>query len=284
MPIDDRFGFIVLLDALGARTTDSEVSRRYLTELNGLKEKLASTKEWAALSEKNFRFRFFGDSVLMTYSIPEDSDETHIKNSLMAVLFISSKFMCDALEAGIPFRGALSIGKYLSNQERNVDLGPAITDAASWYDKGDLLGIMVTPHTTNYLKALYKVTSRSSSTQTEALGAGALVLYNVPLSKGYSGKIDRIETYMVNWTFVIPAYYSEPDISDWLLWFYYKIKSIQVPPGTETKYSNTEAFIRKSVGRVGQLSASLIEKGPGILLFMLLFAYSPSSTHLNIWL
>jgi len=256
MPIDESFGIIVLLDALGVRTIDKEVTKNYLAELDRLKSKIVMMKEIAAgvmrtsisiLADdvvSKFNFRFFGDTVLMIYSIPKESDADFIKIRLIPASLIVGMLICNGLEVGIPFRGALSIGSYYSNQERSVDLGPAITDAANWYDKSDIIGIMATPNTTNYLKALYKMTSQSSANDYESPAEG-LILYNVPLSnKGSRDSGKSLKTYFINWPLLIPSLYAV-NISDFLSWFYDKIKDMQIPPGAVTKYSNTETFVRK---------------------------------------
>jgi hypothetical protein len=253
MNIREKSGVVVFLDALGARTIDISFSADYLNKLEEFKNEIVQTKKIIRTAEdafdknkaiwrpKRLKFRFFGDSVLITYAV---NSERELKRVMLGVYFLICNFICLSLKMGILFRGALSVGKYL--ETKDVMLGPAITDAANWYDQPDFIGVMLTPSTTNLVKSIYRLGSKTDQVDVESPHP-SLLLYEVPISKRSVSRGSEIQAYAVNWPGLIDLEYAPEDKKDRLLWFYNRVKALPVPVGAETKYSNTEAFIKESI-------------------------------------
>lgn len=244
MKLKPKFGIVALMDALGARTMSIESSAEYLDSIALLKREIQDARQITLEEESDpsvsdmfakLKPRFFGDSILMTYQV---RDAKLLIDYLDKLVFILNCFVPTAMELGVLFRGALSIGYYLEKQD--VALGPAVTDAANWYEKADFIGIIATPSASHYIKA-----ACAEAFGPDALDcplAGFLVTYDVPLSGG-----GTLRTYALNWPDAMSAVHCKTYEQAPLPWFYDRVKEFSVPPGTETKYANTEAFIRNGV-------------------------------------
>lgn len=244
MKLKPKFGIIALLDALGARTMSIQSSAEYLDNIAVLKREIKETLQITLDEEDGFsasdlfvnlKPRFFGDSILMTYEV---RDEELLVDYLDRFLFILNCFIPTAMDLGILFRGALSIGHYLEKQ--NASLGPAVTDVANWYEKTDFIGVVATPAASHYIKAAL---AEEDAMDTADCPLGRyLVMYDVPLSGG-----GTLRTYALNWPDALLAVQCKISEQAALPWFYERVKEFPVPPGTQTKYANTEAFIRNGV-------------------------------------
>ncbi len=51
------------------------------------------------------------------------------------------------------FRGAMAVGAFYVADERTA-LGPAISDAAAWFESADWIGVHATPRATMFIQAL----------------------------------------------------------------------------------------------------------------------------------
>jgi hypothetical protein len=145
-----------------------------------------------------------------------------------------------AVDAGILFRGAVSIGDYIETGD--IVLGPAIVDAATWYDKIELFGIITTPTGLNYVKGIYANVLHESFNESDPAGS-IFRLWQVPITG------DRVlNTYIFDWPSTIP-HFTKGDIHAMLAWYYDRIRNLNVPGGVERKYANTEAFVKESIIR-----------------------------------
>lgn len=239
-----KFGIIVLLDALGARNMSIESSQQYLDSVSHLRKEIHDAlkitlnidrkeKRGAEILFNRLRPRFFGDSLLMTYEIVR---ERQINSYLARIGFILNTLIPAALEKGILFRGALSIGKFIENED--VVLGPAVTDAATWYDKLEMIGIIATPATTNYIKGARNMTLKDITTRTPVGMEDEFLLYDVPI-KGAG----TLSTFVANWPMTIQDIHADIQNTDPLLWYYQRVMNQSVPSGAENKYKNTEQFM-----------------------------------------
>lgn len=237
---------VALLDALGARTMSIQSSADYLDSIALLKQEITDTLKITLEEEEEegpsaanvfakLRPRFFGDSVLMTYEVQEEELMTEYLDKF---LFILNCFVPTAMELGVLFRGALSIGRYIEKQD--VALGPAVTDAANWYEKPDFIGVIATPAASHCIKAA--LAEDDAGDLSDFPLARYLVLYDVPISGG-----STLRTYALNWVDALLAIHCKIHKQAPLPWFYQRVKDFPVPPGTETKYANTEDLIRNGV-------------------------------------
>jgi len=247
MELTPKKGIVALLDALGTRTGTIENAVAFLQSVEKIRAKIGKNLEITLQQLKDkpelrkmlagLRFRFFGDTILFTYEI---IDEKRFIDYFHRLAFVLNTLMLEAIDLGILFRGAVSIGKYIETED--IALGPAIVDVASWYDKIELFGIITTPAGMNYLKATYSNQYGKSFSESEPVPR-IFRLLAVPI------KGDRVlNTYIFDWPSIIFAS-TQGDADERLRWYYERIRHLNVPKGDECKYANTEAFVKESIAR-----------------------------------
>ncbi len=260
MKLTPKKGIVALLDALGLRTATIETAEAYLLSVEKIKtniqDSLKTTLVERELKDKpalrkmfaDLKPRFFGDSILFTYEI---TDEGLFNDYFLRIAFVLNMLMREAVDIGILFRGAVSIGKYIETED--IVLGPAIVDAASWYNKMELFGIITTPAGLNYVKATYANLLDEKFSESEPTGS-LFRLWGVPM------KGDRVlNTYIFDWPSTI-FYFTKGDIHAMLGWYYDRIRNLNVPEADERKYANTEAFVKESIKRVANESKKISAK------------------------
>jgi hypothetical protein len=240
MSIDSKFGFIALLDALGTRTATIDNSKRYLSAVESLKDSIKETthitvqdvkEEDLRLSFADLKPRFFGDSILLSYEV---NNREKFDEYLHRIVFVLSAFIPLALSHGIPVRGALAIGEYI--EKSDVVLGPAVYDAANWYEQQDMISVMTTPKAANYIQGILYNSKIDLMRQMEAYG---LILYDIPIKNG------KISSYVVDWREMMSVHFDEG--KDALSSYYGALNDFEMPFGTESKYMNTEKLLKYSL-------------------------------------
>ena len=179
----------------------------------------------------------FGDTVLFIWDLAN-----HPKPDVFLLYFanIASFLMILALDKGIVFRGAMTIGDYIQNE--NVVIGPAIADAASWYELANMIGIIVTPYCGQFISSICEDIPINPTAYPPNYMAGISLSfrkYNVPLKGGIEESL-----WTINWPSLNGARMSSKSIA--LKWYYDCIKRVPIPLGTEEKYRNTESYYRSS--------------------------------------
>ena len=235
--LDTKYGFVILLDALGARTASLDDGKRYLAVIREIEDDIRSNleitlrvdkKNESALFDK-LAVRFFGDTILITYEIQDRSKE---REYFLRITFILQLFLCTAMRLGLLFRGSLSLGQYVD--KNSVVLGPAVSDAASWYEELDMMGVVLTPHATLSLKSILEEWAPGIGHQA---WEDNVVLDKHPLRQG---RKSLMELFVVNWVDAVDVMLDEKEKAQG--WFYRVIRAFSIPAGTETKYANTEEF------------------------------------------
>jgi hypothetical protein len=233
-----KYGFVVLIDALGTKTDSIESSERYLKAVGQI-EKAIKISHFIAYRAaettdlklfKNLKIRFFGDTLLLTFEIKSKLREHDYFKGLSYIL---SHFILEALELGILFRGSFSLGEYL--EDGNIVLGPAVFDAAAWYDKLEMIGIIATPRTTMSLKSIFL---QRDTTAISSWISGVFDEY--PLKGG-----GQIELYAINWPAALEGDDRDPKRETEKSRFYRLMRNFSVPLGAESKLQNTEQFFLK---------------------------------------
>lgn len=214
-------GLIAILDALGAaRYSEAEINQF-----------LKSRDLVLSLLQGKARGRVtvftFSDTVLIVYP----TDGPAIFADVRAFCELLRKFVINSLAQRILFRGAFAIGLFLVERGTQTVLGPAVTDAAAWYNRADWIGVTATPQATLLVQSL-----------TEQRGDDLFRLvidYPVPLK-------DRapLSLKAVNW----PKAFFVRGLRPWTDGERPRAKCLSllamnaVPQGTESKYFNTMAF------------------------------------------
>ena len=231
-----KYGFVVLIDALGTKTDSIDASKKYLESVAQIKDDIRRSHKVAADTRikkepnvlKNLKTRFFGDTLLLTYEIKDKSREGE---NFEELAFILRWFLLNALRLRILFRGSISLGKYLEGG--NIVLGPAVFDAAAWYDKLEMIGIIATPRATISLRSIFL--EQMEETNGKGYWSDG-IFYTVPL-KGLTPR----ELYAINWPVCLHSEAESTNTTTNVL-FYELMRDFPMPFGTEIKFQNTERF------------------------------------------
>jgi hypothetical protein len=243
MPKQLLQGQIAILDALGAATyTESEIDR-FLESRELVLEKLNKRAEAGVIDKTRLNIFTFNDTVVIVYR----SMNNVTLNDIDTFAVRLRAFMMHSFENDILFRGSISIGEFRSVDDKsNTVLGPAVSDAAAWYDKADWIGIAATPHATIYIQSLLERTASPKKLD------HILVDYDVPLKGKGSDKRTTAKLKAVNWPkgFYVKGLRTDTTVSARSFFLSY-LSRHRVPLGTESKYTNSLDFfdaIRKQQG------------------------------------
>ena len=195
-------GIVVLLDVLGARNISIDDCKKFIENRDEFVASLQPTPETLT---KRFiddingdggelpepEIITFADTILLTWEVP-----LSVVASPLAILEtdLSKSFVKAISEFQMLLRGAISVGKYIIDQ--STALGPAISDAAAWYERAEWSGIIVTPHAGNYLHIHQNDLEKFDE---PACVKQSYAYYPVPLKDGA-----KLNLWCVSW----PRYFS----------------------------------------------------------------------------
>ena len=227
-----KYGVVVLLDALGASEYSDEKIKEFLSaraEINSIINNLAKelTVEAKFPSPNIFTF---GDTIIITIKLRNNK---YISSDIMGVILLMRRYLFHFLDKGILFRGSFSIDFYIEDSDSNTVMGPAVTDAASWYQKSEWMGLSCTPKTNSVLE--YHFSDQKGYID----NIEYTHKYDVPLKDG-----KKFNLYTISW----PAVFHDKDIlkeskkDNPRKWFLETLKDLPVPNGAEIKYENTKEY------------------------------------------
>lgn len=244
MNLESKFGFVVLLDALGASSFGDDEIKKFLALRSDVNEMIEKTAENTSesLTQNTGKLNIpkiftFGDTVIMTFELT--SEITHIAHvSLISILL--NRYLFQTFIGGVMFRGSFSIGNYIADDETNTVMGNAVSDAASWYEKSNWMGLHATPKTVNILEAM--VTADDLEPIDQKFNRDRITYFRrgkVPLKNKSS-----LNSYIVAWPM---AFYSKANLekSGYLnprSYYLDVLAKYDVPIGTEEKYENTTEY------------------------------------------
>lgn len=259
--VETKYGCVTLLDALGTCTASTEQTRAYLTALADIKEVISrfevgddGAQAGRVVPEHpgdDFRIRFFGDSILIT--LPFDRERLNWVPIARMVSGVGA-VVATALSRRILFRGALAIGEYIESED--AVLGPAVLDAAHWYEMADMFGVIATPSAMFPIRRLLAdpmAVATWPAGAVEAMG----VPYAVPLKTGRS-----VSTNVADWTFSarVRSELAGRNIEEW---FFTMLQDALVSPEVEAKYRHSLEFLRHCARRWGRRAEQEDEGEPG---------------------
>jgi hypothetical protein len=241
--LNSKFGIVVIIDALGARTQSIENSVEYIKSVEKLKQHIqdmyASAKNIIENIEEveplnSIKTIFFGDTILFTLEI---KDKNKIKNYLFPISYMLNNLIPLAITEKILFRGAFSIGEYIETDD--IVLGPAVIDAANWYEKINIIAIIATPQARNYLM------SNEGGWLASITNLSPMFIEYVVANKCTK----NLNTLVLNWPSIVKTdeLLKTKTQSSVEAWFYNHIKLFFIPPDDNEKYSNTEAFFMEMI-------------------------------------
>jgi len=224
------FGFVALLDALGVSSYDIEAAKEFLSDRDWLLKQLEPLNKKFSEFEKDIPSPIifsFGDTIIFTWDIGDD----RIMKGLVPVAEWLRVAIMLGLSRKMLLRGSLAVGKYIAFE--NTVIGPAVADAAAWYEDADWFGVTLTPTTEYHLISLIETWDKSK---------GRLdiekwfIEYDVPKKGGIHKK-----QWVVSWPYQAWASDKPPSpigTLATLLW------DLPKPRGTEDKYRNTFEFYK----------------------------------------
>lgn len=223
---------VALLDVLGARKDDVEMMGRVYEQvetLRGIMERIVDQlRRDAACVPEEFhepQFMIFGDTVQFLWQLDDQQKYLPVVGNALGHVFV------DALQEGIPLRGALSFGHAVYDDR--VAVGPAVSDAAGWYEEANALAVVVTPRTGLILDVYDR--------QNTQLVSQAFATFDFALKQAQT----RQQLWTVAWPAVLrerclASGIPEADIRPRLLTTLHSL--FTMPRGTETKYYEALRF------------------------------------------
>jgi len=138
-------GLVLLLDALGTKGIwrDKDPSL-VLDNWEQVVDTLVIDVEASKKRGIDFRYNAFSDTLIITMT--GKTKEELLNEASVIVSALVSFCIC----FGVYFRGCISIGNFYRS-ERMI-LGPAIDEAAQYYEKANWVGVFVTPSSYSILK------------------------------------------------------------------------------------------------------------------------------------
>jgi len=160
-----------MLDALGVRNLSIEECNNFLQKWRKLIDKTGETIKLtvdARYAEINKSFKeqnpdapnpsaietdirpdymTFGDTIILMWYA-----KYGVKQYIIPLSFVLSQIIISALEEGLPLRGAVSEGEFIEAENEDqfgsthrTVIGPAVSEAAIWHDKANLIGVIAAP-------------------------------------------------------------------------------------------------------------------------------------------
>jgi hypothetical protein len=227
--MQERTGFIAILDALGAATYSSAEIAQFLESRQTVLSLLGSKAEavLGRVEASRVSTFTFNDTVVIAYEVdhPPSLDDIGGFGTLLR------HFEVKSIAHGILFRGAMAMGSFYADDPTNTIMGKAVTDAAAWYDKSDWIGIAATPQATLLIRGQQNRGSKDVE--------HVMIDYPVPMK-------DKtiLSLRAVNWPkgFYVRGLRPLNDGEDPKAKCMELLARSGIPRGTEGKYFNTIAF------------------------------------------
>jgi|SRR5579885_517659 len=255
---EKKFGIVAMLDALGVSSLRMHEAEEFIRRRNALINDPIITE--AARRNTSVQGRSvlakptvfsFGDTIIYAWEIEDSSDSFAAFNASLYVsdwlrpLIYRSLFTTDG---PLLFRGAISIGQYLI--DGSSLLGPAIADAAAWYNAANWIGVITTPTLSFMIDTLYAAGDKAAEGYKSDI-APRYVRYDTPLNQLHAKKhgSDKLDTWCLAWPFEFYDGAESPMSAHVEFGICFQATrdnsdSVRVPMGTELKYENTIKFFR----------------------------------------
>jgi hypothetical protein len=221
-------GLVAVVDALGAKLFSQSEADKFLEFRDSIARFNLAVLETHSVALDLRRMRTFtiGDTIVYVYEPPGDISYAEVER-FCHVLRIT---VSHSINSQFPLRGAFAVGEFYRDGETTV-LGPAVSDAASWFEAADWIGVIATPRTSLFIQGFLESAPGAEMNH-------VLVDYPVPMK---DKRIERLKA--VNWPkayFVSGLRPAGNGTARGLVMSAFAKR--QIPPGTESKYANAMTF------------------------------------------
>lgn len=231
-----RNGVVVMIDALGVSNFSSLDTLRFLDKWRSI----IDTIIYRRYRFREFMISFnenlgnlhnpevitFGDTIILSWDVPLLEPDY----LLIPVGILLRPIIRLSIESSVPIRGAIGIGEYIHYYPSTI-VGPAVSQAAKWYEKGEWLGIIASIECGRKIE-LVEDRNRESGTIDRFY-----IKYNVPLNNGTSR-----EMWVLSWPQSYLLHGNEMQTRNATDNFNRGLASIQRLDQHENKYTNTTSF------------------------------------------
>lgn len=239
------YGVIILLDCLGTKgvynSGDGLDYVKKILKIHKEHETLFSDVNSAFGIEK-VSYHYFSDTTLIVLKLEDDSPGRFLGRQLVPIGRLCDGLFSAFFNQGLFVRGSISVGKYIF--QNGVVVGPAIDDAASYYERGNIIGIYTTPSTTNLLQSALLDNYSSRPILDDKTGYDLINHWrymSVPV-KGGGG----FSAYMVNWPFTVFNELVKLELNP-SVFISEKFALSHIPIEAVEKVENTLAFVWESL-------------------------------------
>lgn len=271
-PCETATGFVVLLDALGVRAMSGADIDRFMEQrrfiLAVLKEILPVLNSWRSQERLTRSARVpnllvFGDTFAITWAAPSSHPYTFLREVQEFGAAISY-VVALAFIAGLRLRGAIAYGEFL--YDADVIVGPAVAEAAEWYEEAQWIGVIATPATARAINAALSDPAAATPDPEENLGSLKDLL--LPLRQDFARLFypaydvpfrDCIRSMQcINWPYSL--FCLGPDITSITgehvsTFFLNKLRAFARPASAQPKYDNTASFFEFCVRHTQKIEA-----------------------------
>jgi hypothetical protein len=178
-------GMIGILDALGTKLLSLTEAMEFVRLRDSIRQSTEKVAESGlpGLQKERVKTFTFNDTLIYAYEPPAGVTLVEIERfchllRIAETLSIVEKY---------PFRGAFAVGEYFVGDSQTV-LGPAVSDAAAWFEAADWIGVHATPHASMFIQSLME---QAPNAKLEHV----LVDYDVPFTKEKS----KHKLKAINW-------------------------------------------------------------------------------------
>ena len=226
------------MDALGISDHSIEQSKAFMKDRDIIVNLIGDFSKGTSPDSRvgDARVYTFGDTLLLTWDIRDV-----VGIPLVKVGELLRHILAQSLDRRILWRGAMSIGKFIENRKSNTLIGPAVADAAAWYEAANWFDVMATPACSLVIRRLFEEMSGSEEL-TKKLSE-TFVEYKVPLKGGSALQVPAIGWpfhLLKSGTIVSPGGNRVTPLSR----LYKALSRFTIPAKTEVKYFNAIDFYK----------------------------------------
>ena len=248
-------GLIAILDALGTKLLSVSEAVEFVRLRDSTLRFATSIIEThlPGIEIARLKTLILNDTVVYAFEAPNGVTLVEVEQFCHLLRVAEARSIVE----GFPFRGAFAVGEFFIGDAQTV-LGPAVNDAASWFEGADWLGVHATPHATLYIQSLLDKADAAGQID------HVLVDYSVPIK---SPRSDLPKLKAVNWPkgFYLKGVRPQGGGSTRAL-VLSALTARRIPRETESKYFNTVKFfddvqvsqtLEERFGRVPALKVSV---------------------------